>query len=69
MQIFIFILIIIWLIGWIHQWAFTDAMLKKFEGNKDFDNHPEIIKAKKYPKLIVIILFFTWPYFYFYWKY
>jgi len=69
MKFLIISLVIIWLIGWIHQWAFNDAMFRKCEDNKIFAENPEVIKFKKHPILNVIVLFFTWPYFYFYWKY
>lgn len=57
MDIFLWIVFLLWVLGWINELAYVDAKTKQH--NIDYPN-----KQVKYMSLLV--LFFTWPYFYFY---
>ena len=59
MEVFYWILSLVWLAGWISQLASIHRSMKFFKVDYPY-------KGVKYAMPIVI--FFTWPYFYFYGK-
>lgn len=59
MRIFIWSVIIIWLLGWIRQIAYTERAMKIIK----------VVLPKKEMYVMIVVMFFTWPYFYFYSKF
>ena len=59
MEIFLILLCIFWVAGWLKQLASIDAIVSKV----GFKYPNEQVRA-----FIPVVLFFTWPYFYYYEK-
>lgn len=59
MKIFLIIVAVLWIVGWVRSVAVIDAIMSR-TGIAYQDKHLKTF--------VPIVLFFTWPYFYFYEK-